>query len=273
VTHASPTYTCLGYRFTVGSGSVAGARLARAYAACEVAEDDGEPAVTLQLHDDGAGACLTADDTEVARVADAAEAVDLFAWYVNRESVLHATPSALVLHAAVTVHDGRAVLLPGASGSGKSTLAAALVARGASYATDEAVAVDPTTGELLANPKPLGLDAGARRALAPFLPAASWDDVALVGADCVGASCAPGAPCRAVMVVQPEFDATVEGADVAPLTEFDVASALADQSFNFAHWGAAALDLVAGVARTCRGWRVRFGDLEAAVAAVEARLS
>jgi hypothetical protein len=46
------------------------------------------------------------------------------------------------IHAGVVAIDGRAIVLPAASGGGKSTLVAALVGRGAQYASDEFAVID-----------------------------------------------------------------------------------------------------------------------------------
>lgn len=65
------------------------------------------------------------------------------------------------LHASAVVMGGRAVALAGPPGGGKSSLAAALVARGATFLTDDVLAVESSGGTgLLAYPGPSrpGLD-------------------------------------------------------------------------------------------------------------------
>ncbi len=52
----------------------------------------------------------------------------------------------VAVHAAVIVHCGRAVLVPGMSGAGKSSLCVAAVAAGATVLTDEYALVDPVSG-------------------------------------------------------------------------------------------------------------------------------
>lgn len=52
----------------------------------------------------------------------------------------------VAVHAAVLVHRGRAILVPGVSGVGKSTLSVAAVAAGVAVLTDEYALVHPTTG-------------------------------------------------------------------------------------------------------------------------------
>lgn len=72
-------------------------------------------------------------------------------------------PGLIVIHAAVVVLDGAALLLPGRSGVGKSTLAAALVARGATYFSDEFAPLT-SDGRVLAYPRPLRLRPAPGRA-------------------------------------------------------------------------------------------------------------
>ena len=65
------------------------------------------------------------------------------------------------LHASAVVVEGRAVALAGPPGAGKSSLAAELVSRGATFLTDDVLAVEPSGGSgLLAYPGPArpGLD-------------------------------------------------------------------------------------------------------------------
>ncbi|WP_371345349.1 hypothetical protein [Ancylobacter sp. IITR112] len=45
------------------------------------------------------------------------------------------------IHAGVVLHEGRAILLPGASRAGKSTLTAAMVRAGATYVSDDVAAI------------------------------------------------------------------------------------------------------------------------------------
>ena len=59
-----------------------------------------------------------------------------------------------VLHASAVGVDGRAVAFTAASGSGKSSLAAHLVAAGASFLTDDVLALEGTSDAVLAHPGP-----------------------------------------------------------------------------------------------------------------------
>jgi hypothetical protein len=59
-----------------------------------------------------------------------------------------------VLQASAVVIEGRALLIEGPPGSGKSSLALALIERGAGLIGDDAVALHPEAGRLIAAPPP-----------------------------------------------------------------------------------------------------------------------
>jgi HprK-related kinase A len=64
----------------------------------------------------------------------------------------------LLIHAAVVEKNGQVIIMPGSPGSGKSTLCAALVTAGGwTLYSDELALIDPITGQVLANPRPVSL--------------------------------------------------------------------------------------------------------------------
>lgn len=76
------------------------------------------------------------------------------------------TQSCALLHAGgVRTPSGRTVLISGPEEAGKSTLTAALVSAGCDYLTDELAGIQPHSGNALAYPKPLELDASSRHVL------------------------------------------------------------------------------------------------------------
>lgn len=80
------------------------------------------------------------------------------------------------IHAGVAVSQGRAILLPGRTHTGKSTLTQALVARGATFYSDDLAAIDQD-GRVFPYPKPLcirrpgGVEETAAPGWHPALPA------------------------------------------------------------------------------------------------------
>ncbi|MEN9753513.1 MAG: hypothetical protein RL670_1204, partial [Actinomycetota bacterium] len=77
---------------------------------------------------------------------------------VTRTAIDAADSKWMLVHAAAIAHPqtGEVIAFIGASGAGKSTLAKAL-ATDYAYVTDETLAVDLATGEVLAYPKPISL--------------------------------------------------------------------------------------------------------------------
>jgi len=63
----------------------------------------------------------------------------------------------LILHAAVVIKDGGAVIIPADSGGGKSTLAAALMEAGCAVLSDEFALIDTVTGLVHGFPRPISL--------------------------------------------------------------------------------------------------------------------
>ena len=125
-----------------------------------------------------------------------------------------------VIHAGAVAWDGGVVALVGPSGAGKTTLATRLVARGATFVTDDALALELTEEGILAHPGP------------PFVAIAAGD-AALAGGGLAwlgpqrGASdkphfvapvCQQSLPLTAVYYLTPraEFDLTAASGDVVP---------------------------------------------------------
>jgi len=75
-----------------------------------------------------------------------------------------ATPY-LGVHCAVVARDGRAVALPAPSGRGKTTTTVALLQRGWTYVSDEAMALGWDDGRLRAYPRPLAMSSWAAATL------------------------------------------------------------------------------------------------------------
>jgi hypothetical protein len=63
----------------------------------------------------------------------------------------------LLIHAAVLVKNGKAIVLPAKSRSGKSTLSIALIKRGFRYLSDEVAAINLKTLRVRGFPRPIGI--------------------------------------------------------------------------------------------------------------------
>lgn len=165
-------------------------------------------------------------------------------WRLNAIAV--GAPRRLLIHAGC-VTDARAVLLPGRSGAGKSTLVARCVTAGLSYLSDEYAVLDLKTGSIVPYAKPIALD-GERLVAASHLRPGS-----------LGSSGPPGA------IVFPRYEA---GAPTT-VTELDPGRtliALTAHTTNLATIGGTALPWLVGIATSCPGWQITYGDATEAVA-------
>lgn len=195
-------------------------------------------------------------------------ALDYLIWHVNR-CAIDSCDHVAVHASAATDAAGRAVVLPATMESGKTTLVAGLVRAGLGYLTDEAVAF-AADGSIVPFAKPLSVDEGSWGVLADLRPdvdaavepfvGSQWQ----VAARDVGPVAATGRP---VVIVTPTYDPTVS-VELEPMSAASALLCLAENSFNLPMLGRAGFDVLAEVARTCRAYRLRHGDLTAAVAAL-----
>jgi len=266
----------LRYRVTTASADLA-ADFDRLYRSCTTADGArAGPITSIELRGDASPATVRVGDAAALEVHDRAELLPAAMTEIDGATVAASADALVLLHASAALSASGPVLLIGPSGAGKSTLSAALATRGWTYVGDEVIGLDEAATHAFANPKPWKLDRGSRVALAR-LGAAGFDDVVterelLVAPHDVGAVHAPGPAGSPVAIVRVAFRAGA-AADVSRLARADGAELLADQCFNFARWGARALETVATLARRVPALHLEFGDLAAAVDALEAALA
>jgi hypothetical protein len=217
---------------------------------------------------------LTRDGQTVALGQCPGDAVGWLVWDVNRAAA-DASGQHLLFHAGAVqlTHidgpDGRGVLLPGPSGSGKSTLSAGLVRAGFGYLTDELVALDLTSGQLLPYPKPITVKPGSFAAL--------WDVSTLDGrgggdgsADqewhlAVGdrAFGHGGEPCVPGFVLVPRYE---PGAPtrLERLSETSAFLELALNAVNFTDHGDAGTEALGALVSSCECAVITMSDLDEA---------
>ncbi len=207
-----------------------------------------------------------------------AHALPMFEWGVNWV-FSHRMHERLLLHAAVVERGGRAVLLPAWPGSGKSTLAVSLMMRGWRFLSDEFGVA--TLGEARVHPfvRPAALKNASIDVMRAFAPdgyigpvfrGTRKGDVAHVrpSADSVARAHESAA---IAAIVFPDFQA---GAP-ATLQALEPATAflkLAGNSFNYEIVGERAFRTVAAIVRRAPCRMLRYGDLDAAHAALDALL-
>jgi hypothetical protein len=106
------------------------------------------PPVGLRRDDDGSTAPTMSISFDPVHGADRLES-DLALFAAERLDGL------VAVHAAMIVHHGRAIVVPGRSHAGKTTLALAALDAGMVVTSDEYALVDPTTGLVHGWPRPL----------------------------------------------------------------------------------------------------------------------
>lgn len=191
-------------------------------------------------------------------------------WSINRGAVTQ-TSRLVRVHASVAERDGLAVVLPAAMEAGKTTLVAALVRDGFSYLSDEVAAIDPETGEVVAYPKPLGLDPGSWGLfpdLAPMSVAGVFDQQWLVNPERIR----PGATtpsARPAVVVAPRYCAGARGLP-EPLPRGAGLRALVDQTFDFRRHPQRDLETLADLVRSVPCYRLEVDDLGRATSVIHA---
>jgi hypothetical protein len=272
-------YAALSLRYRVTTSNVDLATdFDRLYRSCATSNVDDEPGsmTAIEVRDDAAPGSVRVGDEAAVDVRDREDLLPTAMTEIDRASVAASADEFVLLHASAVLGADGPVLLVGPSGAGKSTLSAALATRGWTYLGDEVIGLDEHATQAFANPKPWKLDRASRAALGDLGGGAGLgDDLSdrevLVAPHDVGAVHAPGPAGPPSAIVRVAFCA---GADavVSPLSRADGAELLADQCFNFARWGARALDTVVALARRAPALHLDFGDLRSAVDALEAAL-
>jgi hypothetical protein len=266
--HRTPTLNALAYRFALRTDDV---RLGRHVDAlfAGLRDGGGDPDHWYSLETKANGTVeVTRDGEMLVRGACAADAVGWVVWHVNRSAV-EAGDEHLVLHAGAVEADGRAVVLPGVSGSGKSTLCAGLVQSGLAYLSDELVALDLATDQVLPYPKPITVKAGSVEALAEMglrqdcdrdpddvLPSAEEWQLAVGG----GTGLRVGRTCPLGFVIVPNY---VEGAvtSLSELSDTEAFFALAANAVNVRAHTAQSTNALGRVVARCCCAALTFSDL------------
>jgi hypothetical protein len=270
--HRTPALNALSYRFALCAND---ARLGRHVDALFAGLRDHDGGVadhwySLETKADGT-VDVTRDGAVLAVGLGAADAVGWVVWHVNR-SAAEAGDEHLLLHAGALEADGRAVVLPGVSGSGKSTLCAGLARAGLAYLSDELVAFDLTTDQVLPYAKPVTVKAGSFEALSDLglrpngeghpddtlWPGEEWQ---LPVGD--GTGLRVGRSCPLGFVIVPRY---VEGAvtSLSGLSDTEAFFALAANAVNLRAHAARSTDALGRAVARCRCMALTFSDLDEA---------
>lgn len=189
----------------------------------------------------------------------------LLLWHVNAEVCRTSCDDFVLLHAAAASLSDRAVILPAPMESGKTTTVAGLVRRGFSYLTDEAAALDPATGQVVAFPKALAVDAGSWEVLADLaeydvgVKSNQWQlPVSAIRPEALVSRAVPRA------IVAPAYRPG-ERTRLEPVSRAEMVYWMADSTFHFQRNARRNLDVLSEVARACLCYRLVVSDLDRAV--------
>ncbi|QNN52162.1 hypothetical protein [Nocardioides mesophilus] len=218
------------------------------------------------------------DDRRVRVASDPRTLVRFLAWHVNQRMIDSTSSTHVVFHAAAAVRAGLTLLLPGDQERGKTTTVAGLLREGYDYVTDEATAVHPATLHVELFPKALSLDPGSwglfRDCGLPSPPPGSTtpNDQCQVPARQLGANVARGPARPPRLIVFPHFLAGSRTESIR-LSAAEAVRDLALCSFHFEEHPARNLRVAADLVRGADVVRLRIGDLDGAVEAIEGLVS
>lgn len=208
------------------------------------------------------------DNERVELTSSMKRGLGLLMWHVNQSAVRSTVASYVVLHAAAAERDGVTVVLPAAMEAGKTTTVAGLLRAGFSYVTDEAVAVDPVSLEVLPFHKPLSVDAGSWSVLADLRPRepervlSQWQVPPRSVAPVVG-HVVPR------LIVAPQYEAGAV-TELLPVSRAEMLVHLAGCTFEFGADPARNLAVLSRVAAGAGCYRLVIGDLDRAVEQIQA---
>ncbi|MBK9135243.1 MAG: HprK-related kinase A [Betaproteobacteria bacterium] len=197
-------------------------------------------------------------------------------WGLNWCVVAHAHQY-LILHAAVVERDGRALILPAPPGSGKSTLCAALAHRGWRLLSDELALCDLRTGTVSGMARPVNLKNQSVELISRFAPEARFSrSIAGTAKGTLSLMCPPAEAvsrvCEAARpgwIVLPRYGAG-EATTLSPIARTECFMEVTEQAYNYNVHGAAGFSGLARLVGEAECFRLVHGDLDAAVALLDA---
>src|SRR5690606_26525521 len=205
----------------------------------------------------------------------AATHLRMFEWGLNW-CVASRCHRQLLLHAGVVAREGLGVLIPALPGSGKITLTAALAARGYRLLSDEFGALRPRDLRLLPLVRPVSLKNESIAVMRRFAPEAvigptfrhtRKDDVAHVAPTALSVA-ARHDPATPALIVFPQFRRGASPS-VEPVDDGIAFIKVSGNSFNYELLGERGFEMLVRLIQCCRCYRVTYGDLDDAVAAVD----
>jgi hypothetical protein len=205
------------------------------------------------------------------RVGTPLALVDELLWHVNREAIVTPDPR-IAIHASVAVWDRRGMMFPAPANSGKTTLVSALLTRGATYVTDEAALLDPSSPRIHPYPKPMWMAPAGVRAVAGLQSRLRPEYRSLSRVRAYVTPRALGTvavedPVGIDLIVFPTYR---EGgrSRLEPIGRAEAVVSLARNAFDLARFGRDGILALSALVERARCYRLELGDLEGAVTAL-----
>jgi hypothetical protein len=195
------------------------------------------------------------------------QAPPLLEWGLNW-SIASQTLGYLVIHAAVLArHDRRALVIPGFPGAGKSTLCASLAfLRDWRLLSDELAILDPESGELVPNPRPISVKNDSIAIVSGFPGARAGPryrdtrkgDISLVAPSAASIAAAEvSAECG--WIVFPQFRTGAEPS-IEAMPKAEAFALISEQSFNKERLGATGFQALCSMIDGAACYSIEYGS-------------
>ncbi|WP_213995647.1 HprK-related kinase A [Arsukibacterium sp.] len=214
--------------------------------------------------------------TEHFRMADAKQLIPTFEWGLNW-CVSAYQQQYLAIHAAVLEKAGKALIMPAPPGSGKSTLCALLMLQGWRLLSDEMCLIDPANGQLQPYVRPVSLKNASIDVIQSYqndvrifhrTPDTEKGTVAYLRPSDLSWQQANSTATPA-WIVFPAYQASAEPVAVYDMPKADTVLYLAQNSFNYAVFGAEGFSLLSQLVENTASYRLEYSDTSQMLALLE----
>lgn len=218
---------------------------------------------------------LKIDGAEPFLPLPADQAAPLLEWGLNW-AIASRPLGYLVLHAAVVARQDAALVLPGFPGAGKSTLCASLCWLGDwRLLSDELAILDPITGDLTPNPRPIALKNESIEIVSRFPGARLGPSYADTRKGTVSHAAAPPHsirdaefPARCRWIVFPRFVRGTAGS-IERIDRAEAFALISEQSFNKERMGESGFSALCGMLDGADCHAIEYGSTEQGLALIE----
>lgn len=176
----------------------------------------------------------------------------------------------LLIHSAVVVKNGIAILLPASQGSGKSTLSTYLASQGWELYSDETAIIDLNTSLVLPIYRPAALKNESIQIIKRYFPESHFSTTTVGTQKGAIAHVMPRSkahysqlsPAPVKFVVLPKYSRLQKSLDIISLTKAQTAVKCINNSFNYGIIGGAGFNSLYNVISSADGFTVKFSELD-----------